>query len=91
MQVWVGYDGAKKNIDVTLAPIVVYKPHIPLLSLKCDLSMVHNKIMYVGISSSTCSLLTSHCVLEWRPGTRNCSLTTSPDKLLGGIVVPRQP
>ncbi|KAM1949271.1 hypothetical protein ACFX15_009344 [Malus domestica] len=65
MQVWVEYDGAKKKIDVTFAPIVVDKPHIPLLSLKRDLSMVFNKIMYVGISSSTGSFLTSHYVLGW--------------------------
>ncbi|KAM2467992.1 hypothetical protein FF1_009717 [Malus domestica] len=65
MQVWVEYDGAKKKIDVTFAPIVVDKPHIPLLPLKRDLSVVFNKIMYVGISSSTGSLLTSHYVLGW--------------------------
>ncbi|KAM1748842.1 hypothetical protein ACFX12_009785 [Malus domestica] len=65
MQVWVEYDGAKKKIDVTFAPIVVDKSHIPLLSLKRDRSMVFNKIMYVGISSSTGSFLTSHYVLGW--------------------------
>ncbi|KAB2630641.1 L-type lectin-domain containing receptor kinase IV.1-like [Pyrus ussuriensis x Pyrus communis] len=65
MQVWVEYDGAKKRVDVTLAPIVVDKPQIPLLSLKTDLSMVLNKTMYVGISSSTGSLLTSHYLLGW--------------------------
>ncbi|TQE08224.1 hypothetical protein C1H46_006191 [Malus baccata] len=65
MQVWVEYDGAKKKIDVTLAPIVVDKPQIPLLSLKRDLSMVLNKTMYVGFSASTGSFLTSHYVLGW--------------------------
>ena len=33
MQVWVEYDGVKKQINVTLAPINVDKPKIPLLSL----------------------------------------------------------
>ncbi|KAM1748841.1 hypothetical protein ACFX1T_009651 [Malus domestica] len=65
MQVWVEYDGAKKKIDVTLAPIVVDKPQIPLLSLKRDLSMVLNKTMYVGFSASTGSFLSSHYVLGW--------------------------
>ncbi|KAB2630638.1 L-type lectin-domain containing receptor kinase IV.1-like [Pyrus ussuriensis x Pyrus communis] len=59
MQVWVEYDDAKKKIDVTLAPIVVDKPQIPLLSLKRDLSMVLNKTMYVGFSSSTGSFATN--------------------------------
>ena len=33
MQVWVEYDGVKKQLNVTLAPIDVGKPKFPLLSL----------------------------------------------------------
>ncbi|XP_030924332.1 L-type lectin-domain containing receptor kinase IV.1-like isoform X1 [Quercus lobata] len=65
MQVWVEYDGVKKQISVTLAPINVDKPKIPLLSLSRDLSPIINKTMYVGFSSSTGSVLTSHYVLGW--------------------------
>ncbi|XP_050244285.1 L-type lectin-domain containing receptor kinase IV.1 isoform X14 [Quercus robur] len=65
MQVWVEYDGVKKQINVTLAPINVDKPKIPLLSLSRDLSPIINKTMYVGFSSSTGSVLTSHYVLGW--------------------------
>ncbi|KAL4606579.1 hypothetical protein ACB092_09G113400 [Castanea dentata] len=65
MQVWVEYDGVKKQINVTLAPINVDKPKIPLLSLSHDLSSIINKTMYVGFSSSTGSVLTSHYVLGW--------------------------
>ncbi|KAK9920615.1 hypothetical protein M0R45_029165 [Rubus argutus] len=66
MRVWVEYDGGQKQIQVTLAPIsVTIKPQIPLLSLKYDLSQILNKTMYVGFSSSTGSVLTSHYVVGW--------------------------
>ncbi|TQE08221.1 hypothetical protein C1H46_006188 [Malus baccata] len=65
MQVWVEYDGTKKQINVTLAPVSAGKPHAPLLSLKHDLSPILHKTMYVGFSSSTGSLPTSHYVLGW--------------------------
>ncbi|KAG6643230.1 hypothetical protein CIPAW_09G196100 [Carya illinoinensis] len=60
MQVWVDYDGVKKQINVTLAPINVDKPKIPLLSLSLDLSPTFNDNMYVGFSSSTGSVLSNH-------------------------------
>ncbi|KAH0995415.1 hypothetical protein GBA52_019279 [Prunus armeniaca] len=65
MQVWVDYDGTKKQINVTLAPINVDKPHAPLISLNYDLSSILNRTMYVGFSSATGSLPTSHYVLGW--------------------------
>ncbi|XP_038881368.1 L-type lectin-domain containing receptor kinase IV.1-like [Benincasa hispida] len=66
MQVWVEYDGFEKQINVTLAPIEIRdKPKIPLLSYRRDLSSVINDIMYVGFSSSTGSITTSHYVLAW--------------------------
>ncbi|KAM4090886.1 hypothetical protein ACJW30_09G096600 [Castanea mollissima] len=65
MQVWVEYDGVKKQLNVTLAPIGVGKPKFPLLSLSRDLSPIINKTMYVGFSSATGSLLTSHYILGW--------------------------
>ncbi|KAI9154462.1 hypothetical protein LWI28_026605 [Acer negundo] len=65
MQVWVEYDGVKKQINVTIAPLHVDKPTTPLLSLSRDLSPILNNVMYVGFSSSTGSVLTSHYVLGW--------------------------
>ncbi|VVA28731.1 PREDICTED: L-type lectin-domain [Prunus dulcis] len=65
MQVWVDYDGTKKQINVTLAPINVDRPHAPLISLNYDLSSILNRTMYVGFSSATGSLPTSHYVLGW--------------------------
>ncbi|CAL8165306.1 unnamed protein product [Prunus armeniaca] len=65
MQVWVDYDGTMKQINVTLAPTNVDKPHAPLISLNYDLSSILNRTMYVGFSSATGSLPTSHYVLGW--------------------------
>jgi len=65
MQVWIEYDGEKKKIDVTLAPINVVKPKQPLLSLTNDLSPILNNSMYVGFSSATGSVFTSHYILGW--------------------------
>ncbi|XP_028783449.1 L-type lectin-domain containing receptor kinase IV.1-like [Neltuma alba] len=65
MQVWVDYDVGKKQISVTLAPINVDKPKTPLLTSYQDLSQIINNTSYVGFSSSTGSVLTSHYVLGW--------------------------
>ncbi|KAK2414381.1 L-type lectin-domain containing receptor kinase IV.1 [Trifolium repens] len=65
MQVWLEYDSEKKKIDVTLAPINVVKPKQPLLTLSKDLSSILENTMYVGFSSSTGSIQTSHYVLGW--------------------------
>ncbi|XP_060674107.1 L-type lectin-domain containing receptor kinase IV.1-like [Ziziphus jujuba] len=64
-QVWVEYDGEKKQMNVSLAPINAGKPRIPLLSLNQDLSQIVRKTMYVGFSSSSGSVLTSHYILGW--------------------------
>ncbi|MBA0881336.1 hypothetical protein Goshw_003912 [Gossypium schwendimanii] len=65
IQVWVEYHGREKRMDVTLAPSRVSKPKTPLLSLPLDLSSIVNSKMYVGFSSSTGSLMSSHYVLGW--------------------------
>ncbi|XP_028783464.1 L-type lectin-domain containing receptor kinase IV.1 [Neltuma alba] len=65
MRVWVDYDGGKKQISVTLAPIDINKPKTPLLTLSQDLSHIIKYPSYVGFSSSTGSILTSHYVLGW--------------------------
>ncbi|XVF55230.1 hypothetical protein PTKIN_Ptkin06aG0020100 [Pterospermum kingtungense] len=65
MQVWVEYHGLEKRMNITLAPFNVPKPKRPLLSLSRDLSSILNNGMYVGFSSSTGSVPTSHYVLGW--------------------------
>ncbi|XP_052485384.1 L-type lectin-domain containing receptor kinase IV.1 [Gossypium raimondii] len=65
IQVWVEYHGREKRMDVTLAPSGVSKPKTPLLSSPLDLSSIVNSEMYVGFSSSTGALISSHYVLGW--------------------------
>ncbi|KAI3987065.1 hypothetical protein MKX01_036855 [Papaver californicum] len=65
MLVWIEYDGLEKQLNVTLALMNMPKPEIPLLSLSQDLSTIVSDSMYVGFSSSTGSVLTSHYILGW--------------------------
>ncbi|KAI7996831.1 L-type lectin-domain containing receptor kinase V.9 [Camellia lanceoleosa] len=65
MQVWVEYNGVDKQLNVTLSPINVSKPDLPLLSLTQDLSPVLHDYMYVGFSTSTGLLASSHYILGW--------------------------
>ncbi|XP_065023507.1 L-type lectin-domain containing receptor kinase SIT2-like [Musa acuminata AAA Group] len=65
LQVWIDYDAQEMMLNVTLASIQMAKPQKPLLSAIIDLSSVLTDPMYVGFSSSTGSLLTSHYILGW--------------------------
>ncbi|KAI3937410.1 hypothetical protein MKW92_051026 [Papaver armeniacum] len=66
IQVWIEYDSIDKELRVTLAPINVSKPNVPLLSLSKDLSNLFlSGSMYVGFSASTQTVLTSHYILGW--------------------------
>nr|DAD28260.1 TPA_asm: hypothetical protein HUJ06_029728 [Nelumbo nucifera] len=65
MQLWIEYDGVEKQLNVTLAPLYYPKPEIPLLSTSLDLSSVFMDSMYVGFSSSTGSIASSHYILGW--------------------------
>jgi len=68
MQVWVDYDGKRKQIDVTLAPLQMAKPKKPLVSTTYDLSTVLKDRSFVGFSSSTGILDSHHYVLGWSFG-----------------------
>jgi hypothetical protein len=65
MQVWVDYDGQARQLNVTLAPVRVSKPKRPLLSMNIDLSTVIADPAYIGFSSASSIMLTSHYVLGW--------------------------
>ncbi|XP_058209127.1 L-type lectin-domain containing receptor kinase IV.1-like [Rhododendron vialii] len=66
MQVWVEYDGGKKEMNVTMAPVDLPKPNTPLLTLSKDLSPILNQTMYVGFSSSSSPIRSaSHYLLAW--------------------------
>ncbi|KAI8560566.1 hypothetical protein RHMOL_Rhmol04G0267700 [Rhododendron molle] len=66
MQVWVEYDGGKKEMNVTMAPVHLPKPSTPLLTLSKDLSPILDQTMYVGFSSSSGYITSSsHYLLAW--------------------------
>ncbi|CAF2243993.1 unnamed protein product, partial [Brassica napus] len=65
IQSWVEYDSSRKQLNITLHPLHVAKPKRPLLSLTKDLSPYLLESMYVGFTSSTGSLLSSHYILGW--------------------------
>ncbi|KAJ4812440.1 Concanavalin A-like lectin protein kinase family protein [Rhynchospora pubera] len=65
MQVWVEYDSQETQINVTLSSVGKSKPIKPLLSYTYNLSTILNDSMYVGFSSSTGSVHTSHYILGW--------------------------
>ncbi|MQM01415.1 hypothetical protein Taro_034178 [Colocasia esculenta] len=65
MQLWVEYNGAKKQLNVTLSPMGMAKPSVPLLSSTVDLSNITRETMYVGFSASTGTFTTSHVILGW--------------------------
>ncbi|XP_009778121.1 L-type lectin-domain containing receptor kinase IV.1-like [Nicotiana sylvestris] len=65
MQAWVDYNGVAKQINVTLAPMNMAKPNVPLLSISYDLSPILNKTMFIGFSGSTGSVVSTQYVLGW--------------------------
>lgn len=65
MQVWVDYDATEQKLNVTLSPVGIIRPNVPLLSLDIDISAVILDQMYVGFSSSTGTVVESHYVLGW--------------------------
>ncbi|KAL6596677.1 hypothetical protein ACP70R_047320 [Stipagrostis hirtigluma subsp. patula] len=68
MQVWVDYNGDRKQINVTLAPLEMARPVRPLLSTTYDLSTVLTDPVYLGFSSATGRVNSLHCVLGWSFG-----------------------
>ncbi|KAJ3675567.1 hypothetical protein LUZ60_004609 [Juncus effusus] len=65
MQVWVDYDGQEAQTNVTLSPVGSSKPKKPLLSYTYNLSTIFLDSMYVGFSSSTGAIHTTHYILGW--------------------------
>ncbi|KAJ6385042.1 hypothetical protein OIU77_028277 [Salix suchowensis] len=65
MHVWIDYNEVERLLNVTVAPITRTKPTLPLLSTSLDLSSVMLDSMYVGFSSSTGAVASSHYILGW--------------------------
>ncbi|KAI3731107.1 hypothetical protein L1987_62290 [Smallanthus sonchifolius] len=64
IQAWIDYDAVKHQLNVTLS-VFSKKPTTPILSLPVDLSPVFQDFMYVGFSSSTGVLTSSHYIFGW--------------------------
>ncbi|KAI7730867.1 hypothetical protein M8C21_013481 [Ambrosia artemisiifolia] len=64
IQAWVDYDGDHHQLNITLS-LFSNKPTTPIMSVKVDLSSVFQDFMYVGFSSSTGLLASSHYVFGW--------------------------
>ncbi|CAA7014392.1 unnamed protein product [Microthlaspi erraticum] len=81
MQLWIEYDSKQKQINVTLHPVRVPKPKLPLLSLKKDLSPYLLEYMYVGFTSSTGLLTASHYILAWTFKMKGTAQNIDPSRL----------
>ncbi|EHA8586449.1 L-type lectin-domain containing receptor kinase IV.2 [Cocos nucifera] len=81
MQVWVDYSNTEKKLNVTISPISVPKPSHPLLSSFIDLSSVILDATFIGFSSATGSILTSHYVLGWSFKMNGQAAALNPSKL----------
>ncbi|KAG2723779.1 hypothetical protein I3843_02G162600 [Carya illinoinensis] len=64
IQAWIEYYSQNNRLDVKLSPSSV-KPRSTLLSFEVDLSPVLQEYMYVGFSSSTGLLSSSHFIMGW--------------------------
>jgi hypothetical protein len=64
IQAWIEYDSPTNQLDVRLSPSSV-KPISSLLSFEVDLSAVLEESMYIGFSSSTGMLSSSHYIMGW--------------------------
>lgn len=64
IQAWIDYDSGRNELNVTLSLSSV-KPKFSILSYHVDLSPIFRDFMYIGFSSSTGLLASSHYVFGW--------------------------
>ncbi|XP_020885298.1 probable inactive L-type lectin-domain containing receptor kinase III.1 [Arabidopsis lyrata subsp. lyrata] len=65
IRVWIEYNATEMMLNVTLAPLDLPKPSIPLLSRKLNLSGILSQEHHVGFSAATGTVASSHLVLGW--------------------------
>ena len=76
IQAWVDYDSSRNQLEVRLSQ-TSSKPSSPILSYQVDLSPILKDSMYVGFSSSTGLLASSHYILGWSFKTNGDAKTLS--------------
>ena len=81
IQAWIEYDATKKSVNVTISPLFVPKPVRPLLSTRVDLSHILKETMYVGFSSATGKLSSSHYILGWSFRMNEVAVPLNPSRL----------
>ncbi|XP_020591049.1 L-type lectin-domain containing receptor kinase IV.2-like [Phalaenopsis equestris] len=64
-QAWVEYDQFECLLNVTLAPLELKKPSVPLLSSFVNLSSFITDYMHIGFSSAVGSFPASHYLFGW--------------------------
>ncbi|GLJ41333.1 hypothetical protein SUGI_0855450 [Cryptomeria japonica] len=65
IQCWIDFDGGDNSLNVSVVPGGLTRPKVPLISMHLDLSGVVEESMYVGFSSSTGLLSSTHSILGW--------------------------
>ena len=65
IQAWVEYDGANHMLNVSIVPVGLARPSIPLLSTHLNLSQVLRNQTFVGFSGSTGVISGTHRLLSW--------------------------
>ncbi|KAJ0014987.1 hypothetical protein Pint_20210 [Pistacia integerrima] len=61
---WIDYDASENLLNVTISPHSS-KPRLLLLSFNVNLSPIFHEFMYIGFSSATGMLSSSHYILGW--------------------------
>ncbi|CAH8257342.1 unnamed protein product [Arabidopsis lyrata] len=65
IRIWIEYDGEQRLLNVTLAPLEIPKPSLPLLSRSIDLSKIFKEHMHFGFSGSTGTIRSHQYILGW--------------------------
>lgn len=65
LRVWVEYDGPRTKMEVTISPMEVPRPKIPLLSAIVNISSVVKEETYLGFTASTGAATETNYILAW--------------------------